>query len=117
MGTVAGTPALQPAPQRHGSRGGEGEEGEEVDVRANGEAAREAKGFGEQEDQAVHGEAEGPTEGQHKGLRPRLGNGNLCFLKGWKKNKFQADCRTDYHWGLYVANKVFQYLQESILFA
>merc|ERR1712150_457173 len=57
----------------------EGEEGEEVDVRANREAAREAKGFREQEEQAVHWEAEGQTEGQHKGLRPRLGNGNFVF--------------------------------------
>ena len=73
--SVAGTPALQ---QRHGSRreeggGGEGEEGEEVDVRAHGEAARKTEGVGEQEKQAVHGEAAGPTKGKHKGLRPTLG--------------------------------------------
>ena len=71
--TVAGTPALQ----QHGSRGeeglrGEGEEGEEVDVCANGEATREAKGVCEQEEQAVHWEAEGPTKGQHKGVRSPL---------------------------------------------
>ena len=83
--TVAGgTPALQ----RHGSRGEEGlgwegEEGEEVDLRANGEATWEAKGVGEQEEQAVHGEAKGPTKRQHKGLRPRNGRG-LSSLNNWK---------------------------------
>ena len=85
--TVAGgTPALQ----RHGSRGeeglwGEGEEGEEVDLRANGEAAREAKGFGEQEEQAVHWEAEGPTEEQHKGLRFETPLRNFVFTQRLEK--------------------------------
>ena len=102
--TVAGgTPALQ----RHGSRGEEGlgwegEEGEEVDLRANGEATREAKGVGEQEEQAVHGEAKGPTKRQHKGLRPRNGRG-LSSLNNWKKHvqlpntEIQLDCSTDNH--------------------
>merc|ERR1712037_598096 len=60
-----------------------GEEGEEVDLRANGEATREAKGVGEQEEQAVYGEAKGPTKRQHKGLRPRNGRG-LSSLNNWK---------------------------------
>merc|ERR1712210_450823 len=96
---VAGTPALQ----QHGSRGEEGlrGEGEEVDVCANGEAARQAKGFGEQEEQAVHWEAEGPTEEQHKGLRFETPPGNLFSLKDWKNmsnTELQLDCSTDNHW-------------------
>merc|ERR1712088_983366 len=97
--TVAGTPALQPALQRHGSRG---EEGEEVDLRANWEAAREAKGFGEQEEQAVHWEAEGPTEEQHKGLRFETPLRNFVFTQRLEKNmsntEIQLDCSTDNHW-------------------
>merc|ERR1712045_677857 len=88
---VAGTPALQPVLQRHGSRGeeglwgGEGEEGEEVDLRANWEAARETEGFGEQEEQAVHWEAEGPTEEQHKGLRFETPLRNFVFTQRLEK--------------------------------
>merc|ERR1712001_136630 len=101
MGTVAGTPAPQPALQRHGSRGEEG------DLRANWEAAREAKGFGEQEEQAVHWEAEGSTKGQHKGVRSPLRHRQIFVFTlrlethvHWtlSNTEIQLDCSTDTHW-------------------
>merc|ERR1711997_1095016 len=89
--------------QRHGSRGeeglrGEGEEGEEVHLCANREAAWEAKGVCEQEEQAVHWQAKGPTEGQHKGLRPPLGQ-RTSFTQRLEKTcpntEIQLDCSTE----------------------
>ena len=101
--SVAGTPALR---QRHGSRreeggGGEGEEGEEVDVRADGEAARKTEGVGEQEKQAVHGEAAGQTKGKHKGLRPTLGQ-EIVHAKTGGNVQYWNTHTEKYKWILYV---------------